>query len=93
MQPSVAKVVPAQEYILLIDFDNGEQGVLDMKPYLHFGIFQRLNDIDIFKQVQRSFDTVAWPVGIDLDPAFVYEKCRRVCAHQDLPADAEKQHG
>ncbi len=77
MQPSVTKVVPTDDYTLLIDFDNGEHGMLDMKPFLNFGIFQRLKDRDTFKQVRVSFDTVEWLTGIDLDPEFVYEKCNR----------------
>ncbi len=61
----------------MIDYDNGEHGVLDMKPFLDFGIFQRLKDYDIFKHVRVSFDTVERESGIDLDPEFVYEKCNR----------------
>jgi hypothetical protein len=80
MQPAVAKVVPADNYTLLIHFDNGEHGTLDMKPYLDFGIFQRLKDSKNFKQVRVSFGTVEWASGVDLDPEFVYEKCRRTHA-------------
>jgi hypothetical protein len=30
----------------------------------------------VFEQARVSFDTVEWPCGVDLDPAFVYAKCR-----------------
>lgn len=74
MYPSVKSVTPAEDYLLSIDFDNGERRILDMKPYLDFGIFQRLKERDAFKRVRVSFDTVEWDSGIDLDPEFVYSK-------------------
>ncbi|MFP4683952.1 MAG: DUF2442 domain-containing protein [Ectothiorhodospira sp.] len=70
-------VTPSDDYTLQVAFDNGERGTLDMKPYLDFGVFQRLKDRNAFKRVRVSFDTVEWDSGIDLDPEFVYEKCRR----------------
>lgn len=88
MHPSVTNVTPSDDYILRIDFDNGERGTLDMKPYLDFGVFQRLKDKSAFKRVRVSFDTVEWETGIDLDPEFVYEKCSRNGAQQGAPADA-----
>ncbi len=61
--------------MLSIVFDNNETGILDMKPYLEFGVFRKLKNIDAFKQVRVSFDTIEWASGVDLDPEFVYEKC------------------
>lgn len=88
MRPSVISVVPSDDYVLRIDFDNGERGTLDMKPFLGFGAFRRLQDINAFKRVNVSSDTVEWDSGIDLDPAFVYEKCRRNEEQQGTSADA-----
>lgn len=48
-----------------------------MKPYLDFGVFRRLKDRNAFERVQVPFDTIEWDSGIDLDPEFVYDKCRR----------------
>jgi hypothetical protein len=93
MHPSITNVVPTDDYILLIDFDNGEHGTLDMKPFLDFGIFKQLKDRDTFKQVRVSFDTVEWSSGIDLDPEFVYEKCSRTSSQQGAPADTDKPNG
>lgn len=75
MYPAVISVSPGENYTIRVVFDNGEQGVLDMKPYLDFGVFQRLKDVALFKQARIAFDTVEWPSGADLDPEFVYEKC------------------
>ena len=77
MYPSVKEVHPNKDYILSIQFDNGEIGTLDMKPFLDFGIFSRLKDHTLFKQVKISFDTIEWPFNIDLDPEFVYQQCKK----------------
>lgn len=77
MYPSVIKVVPSENYVLHIEFDNGENGMLDMKPYLSFGVFRSLKNLRAFSQVRVVFDTIEWESGIDLDPEFVYEKCSR----------------
>lgn len=76
MYPSVKTVYPSENYVLHIEFDNDESGILDMRPYLSFGIFQRLKDFDAFKRVRVAFDTIEWESGVDLDPEFVYAKCR-----------------
>jgi len=75
VHPSVKKVVPHEDYTLAVDFDNGESGTLDMKPFLDFGIFQRIKDREAFRRVRVAFDTVEWDSGVDLDPEFVYAKC------------------
>ena len=75
MYPSVKEVVVADNYLLKISFDNGESGILDMKPILDFGIFHRIKDVDAFKRVQVSFDTIEWDCGVDLDPEYVYARC------------------
>ncbi|MCB9432590.1 MAG: DUF2442 domain-containing protein [Ardenticatenaceae bacterium] len=93
MYPSVKKVIPAEDYLLSIDFDNGEKRILDMKPYLGFGVFQKLKERRAFNRVHVSFDTIEWESGIDLDPEFVYSKSQRVVAQQVAPADEEKQRG
>lgn len=76
MYPSVKEVIPGEDYILSIVFDNGESGILDMKPMLDFGVFQRIKDYKAFGRVRVAFDTIEWDCGIDLDPEFVYERCK-----------------
>jgi hypothetical protein len=75
MYPSVKAVIPGDNHTLTVFFDNGEDGVLDMRPMLDFGVFQRLKDHDSFGLVRVAFDTIEWPCGVDLDPEFVYARC------------------
>lgn len=74
--PVVVSVSCEENYTLSVAFESGEKGLLDMKPYLDFGVFGKIRDPKVFETVQVSFDTIAWKCGADLDPEFVYEKCR-----------------
>ena len=76
MYPSVKEVTPSNDYILSIVFENGEQCQLDMKPFLDFGIFRRIKDYNAFRRVRVSFDTIEWDCGVDLDPEYLYAKCK-----------------
>ena len=76
MYPSIKNVFAGEDFILFIDFDNGEKGKLDMKPFLDFGVFQRLKEYKAFKRVRVTFDTIEWDSGVDLDPEFIYAKCQ-----------------
>ena len=76
MYPSVTKVLPREDFTLAIVFDNGEEGILDMRPHLGFGVFQRIADYEHFKRVRVVFDTIEWDSEVDLDPEFVYAKSK-----------------
>lgn len=93
MYPSVKEVVAGSDYVLSIVFDNGEHGVLDLKEFLAFGVFQRIKNPDAFKRVRVAFDTIEWDCGVDLDLEFVYAKCKATgtvqpCAHADYQPHA-----
>ena len=77
MYPSVKQVIPRDDFTLSIVFDNGESGTLDMRPILDFGLFQRIKDLENFKRVRVAFDTIEWDCGVDLDPEYIYAKCRK----------------
>ena len=84
MYPSVIKVTAETDYQIVVEFDNKESGILDLKPYLTVGVFRKLADPAVFNTVKVSFDTVEWSNGIDLDPEFVYNKCIKIQARQRL---------
>jgi hypothetical protein len=75
MYKAVVSVHPNEDFSLAITFEDGLEGVLDMTPYLDFGVFKRIKDIEQFKRVRIAFDTVEWECGIDLDPEFIRAKC------------------
>lgn len=80
MYPPVIKVLPLTDYQLQLTFQNGEEGIFDMKPYLSLPIFQPLNDLLMFNKVRVCFDTIAWEGDIDIDPETLYNGCEKQVA-------------
>jgi hypothetical protein len=74
MYIGITAVAPMDNYMLMLTFANGERRSLDMKPYLHRGVFRELADENVFRTAHLSFDTVAWKNDIDLAPEILYEK-------------------
>lgn len=76
MNPRIKHVTPIQDYILELVFTNNEKKFFDVKPYLNFGIFSELADIDLFNTVKVSYGTVEWDNGIDICPDTLYLESR-----------------
>jgi len=74
MYIGITAVTPQDNYILHLTFENGEQRYLDMKPYLHRGVFKELTNKNMFNTAHVSFDTVAWKNEVDLAPEILYKK-------------------
>ena len=81
MYKSITKVIPTDDYKLILSFDKQEQRIFDATPILNFGKFSELQDLETFKKVHISFDTIEWDNGLDLDPEYLYEKSKamRTC--------------
>ncbi|MEJ7680100.1 MAG: DUF2442 domain-containing protein [Segetibacter sp.] len=73
---AVTNVQPLSNYLLRLTFENGEQKIFDMKPYLETGIFQGLKDESIFKTAKVTFDTVEWANQADIDPETLYHESK-----------------
>ena len=78
MYPSVCEVRPNEDFSLSVVFDNGEKRILDMRPYLNFGVFKRIREYENFRRARVAFDTIEWNDGGDLDPEFIYEKSQPI---------------
>ena len=70
--PDVVSVKPEKNYTLHLWFTNGEEGILDMKPYLDKGIFRALKDETMFNSVRPFIGTIQWANQADLCPDTVY---------------------
>jgi hypothetical protein len=75
---AIKEVRPQENYILLLTFENGEKRQFDMKPYLDIGIFQDLKDLNLFKTVRTSFDSIEWDNEADFDPEVLYLNSIRI---------------
>ncbi len=74
MYLAITNVKPLSNYQLFLTFENGENRIFDMKPYLDKGIFKELKDEKKFKSVRVSFDSIEWCNQADIDPEVLYEK-------------------
>jgi hypothetical protein len=74
MNWTVKEVEPLSDFRLKLKFENNEVKIFNMKPYLEFGIFKKLNDEKKFRNVKISFDTVSWEDDIDIEPEFLYNE-------------------
>lgn len=61
-------VLPLSDYKIYVEIANGQKGVFDLKPYLNFGVFKELSDINYFNQVYILFGAVTWPHEQDIAP-------------------------
>jgi hypothetical protein len=78
MYNGIVDVQAADDYMLILTFENQERRRFNMAPYLHVGRFSELRDVAVFKKVSVSFDTVEWENGLDIDPEFLYEESEEV---------------
>ena len=78
MYLSVESVKPLEGNKLLIKFENGEERVFDVSPYLNIGKFTELKDLSLFNSVIVKFDTIEWGNHLDIDPEVLYEKSVKI---------------
>lgn len=78
MYIGVKAVQPMEAYKLLLTFENEEQGIFDMTPYLEHGMFAQLRDTSLFASAHVCFDTIEWNNGIDICPEVLYSNSVKV---------------
>lgn len=78
MNPRVKDVIPNDDYTINLIFDNGEEKVFDVTPYLDKGIFKELSDINIFKSVKPVLGSIQWKYGQDFCPDTLYLASNRI---------------
>lgn len=70
--PSPIFVKPLDDYKLLLRFDNEEERIFDVKPYLNDSYFAPLNNTAIFRTVKTNQLTIEWIGNIDICPDELY---------------------
>ena len=78
MYLAIKSVKPLPEYKLLLRFENNEDKIFDVTPYLEIGKFSELKDISLFNSVSICFDSIEWANNLDLDPEILYQKSKSV---------------
>ena len=68
----IVSVEGKPDFSLLLEFENGERRIFDMRPYLERKPFTRLSQLPLFLKATVESGTVAWPGGIDIAPETLY---------------------
>jgi hypothetical protein len=76
MNPYVKSVRPLDAYKLALEFENGEQRIFDLKPYLEKGVFRRLQNPALFQTARVVTGSVEWSGEIDLSYDTLYLESR-----------------
>lgn len=74
----VIYVKALNDYKLYLEFDNSESRIFDVNPYLEYGIFKELKNINYFDKVRVNFDSISWENGQDFSPETLYLKGEEV---------------
>jgi Protein of unknown function (DUF2442) len=64
----VVDVKANDDFTLDLKFSDGSIKRFDVKPYLKYGVFTELNDLNYFKKVKLAFGTIQWPNEQDIAP-------------------------
>ena len=75
MLEDIAEVEALEDYKLRVKFEDGVEGVIDVKEKTQFtGVFAPLKDMDYFRKVKVNLEvgSFEWPNGADIDPSVVY---------------------
>ena len=70
----VVKVSAKLGYVLELEFENGEQRVFDMSPYMEKKPFHRLKESGVFFGARVDYGMVVWPGNIDIAPETLYDR-------------------
>jgi hypothetical protein len=74
----VVKVEARPDYLLYLEFENGEKRIFDMSPYMDKKPFVELKGSPRFAMASIDYGTVVWPGGIDIAPETLYDRSRAV---------------
>jgi hypothetical protein len=71
-------VISQPDYNIRVIFDNGEERIFDVKPYIKGSWYGMLRDETYFGRVSTDGDTVVWLEGQDICPDELYECSKAV---------------
>lgn len=86
----VASVVVQRNFVLLLEFENGERRRFDMAPYMDRKPWRRLKEANTFNGAFIECGTVSWPGHIDIDPETLYERSEPLTDQEQVGAGPDR---
>ena len=71
---AVKAVQATPDYHLRLTFASGEERQFDMRPYLHYPVFRKLENPGFFSLAHVDYGAVVWPGNIDIAPETLYDR-------------------
>jgi hypothetical protein len=84
MNPYVKSVKALDNYRLALVFENGEERIFDVKPYLQRGVFVRLENLARFRAVRVVAGSLEWPGELDLSYDTLYLESLPVAGQSEI---------
>ncbi|MDR1831725.1 MAG: DUF2442 domain-containing protein [Fusobacteriaceae bacterium] len=78
LQPKILSASPLDQFRLYLVYENGENRIFDVSPYISGEWFGRLADRQYFKTAHLNGVTVEWADGQDIAPHELYELSKLV---------------
>ena len=72
MNPRITAVEYKSKHKLILTFENGEVKEFDLSSYLHYPVFESLNDEAFCRKAKVFNGTVVWDDTTDFDPDTLY---------------------
>ncbi|QSZ26996.1 DUF2442 domain-containing protein [Aceticella autotrophica] len=70
--PDIIRAKVLDDYLIHITFENGEERIFDIKPYLKYPVFKPLKDEKEFNSYKIVDGTIEWSCGADLSTDTFY---------------------
>jgi len=70
--PRLVSATALDDYILLLEYDNGESRSYDFKPNLSHPFYRQLENMKLFKTVYVTDGEIGWVSGQDFCPHTLY---------------------
>ncbi len=78
MKSNIITILKAEyksDYKLLLVFNNGVQGIVNLENKLEGEVFEPLKNLEVFKNFSLDGWTVTWNNELDLAPEYLYKLC------------------
>lgn len=69
----IIAVAARKDYSLVLEFENGERRIFDMRPLMVVKPWDRIAALPLFLRASVGCGTVVWPGGVDIAPETLYD--------------------